>query len=324
MQYYGYENCDSHHKKYKKCCKPKRTDMYKTIKRECDLHDLTEAINAAGLKDAISTLDPITVFGPTDCGFIKFKGGPTCGDLSEILLYHVVNQKLSTCALENDKLYDTLRDGLMPGSKMKVRANVYSKPTFKDVVTINGTEIVESNIKATNGILHKIDKVLCPPDGTLLDLAVRTPNLSILVAAVLAADPSVASALNNPDLSLTLFAPDNQAFSNLAEELNISLDDLLSFLLDPVNQMVLTDILLYHVLAIDVGTVFSVALKKGCTKNIPTLLADKNVDIKRKCKNIYLRDTLDRKAKVVSKDNLSSNGVAHIIDQVILPFNPLA
>ena len=66
----------------------------------------------------------------------------------------------------------------------------------------------------------------------------------------------VAEALNNPNLSLTLFAPNNKAFENLADELGISLEDLLEFLLDPGNQQVLTNILIYHVLSVDVGTVF--------------------------------------------------------------------
>lgn len=322
----GYEDkcgCHSyekkHHKKHKKQrdCKPKKRNMYKTIRKQCDLRDLTKAINEAGLREAIATLDPITVFGPTDCAFYKFEGGPTCGDLDQILLYHVVNQKLPASKLENDKLYDTLREGA------KVRANVYSCPTFKDVITINGAKVVEANIKATNGVLHKINKVLCPPSGTLLELAANTPSLSILAAAVGAADPSVAEALNNSDLSLTLFAPDNQAFLNLADELGISLEDLLAFLLDPVNQPVLTEILVYHVLSTDVGTVFSAALRKK-TKDVPTLLSDKTVDIRKKCKKIYVIDELDRKAKVISKDNLATNGVAHIINQVILPFKPLA
>jgi len=288
--------------------------MYKTIRKQCDLHDLTKALNEAGLREAVATLDPITVFGPTDCAFSKFNPGPTCGNLDEILLYHVVNQRLPASKLENDKLYPTLREGA------KVRANVYSCPTFKDVITINGAKVVEANIKASNGVLHKIDKVLCPPAGTLLELAASTPSLSILAAAVGAADPVVAAALNNPALSLTLFAPDNKAFENLADELGVSLDELLAFLLDPANKQVLTDILLYHVLSEDVGTVFSAALRKK-TRDVPTLLSGKTVDIKKKRKDIYVIDELHRYSKVVGKDNLATNGVAHIIDEVLLPFS---
>ena len=315
--HHGYD-CGCHQENHD--CK---RNMYKTIRRECDLRSLTKAINEAGLREAVETLDPITVFGPTDCAFSKFEGGETCGDLDQILLYHVVNQKLYAGDLGNDKLYETLRDGDEPGSKLTIRANVYSKPTFKNVITINGAKVVEDNIKATNGVLHKINKVLCPPAGTLLELAINTPTLSILVAAVQAADPIVADVLGNAEISLTLFAPDNDAFARLASELGITLDELLEFLLAPENQQVLTEILLYHVLSDNIGTVFSAALRKR-TENVPTALPEKTVDIKKKCGKILLRDELDRMAKVISKDNLATNGVAHIIDNVLLPFNPLA
>ena len=309
--HHGYD-CGCHQENHD--CK---RNMYKTIRRECDLRSLTKAINEAGLREAVETLDPITVFGPTDCAFSKFEGGETCGDLDQILLYHVVNQKLYAGDLGNDKLYETLRDGDEPGSKLTIRANVYSKPTFKNVITINGAKVVDANIKATNGVLHKIDKVLCPPAGTLLELAISTPSLSTLFEAVQKADPLVAEVLGNKDLSLTLFAPDNEAFVKLSIELDIPLEELLA------NKPVLTEILLYHVLSGDVGTVFSAALRKK-TENVPTSLPEKTLDIKKKCKKILLRDEVDRIAKVVSKDNLATNGVAHIIDRVLLPYNPIA
>lgn len=302
-------------------CKHKKKNMYKTIKKECDLVSLTKAINEAGLREAIAETPNITVFGPTDYAFCKFKGG--CGNLDQVLLYHVLPERVYADQLVNDKMYKTLRDGSEPGSKLSVRANVYSCPTFNNVKTINGSVIEEANIKASNGVLHKINKVLCPPVGSLLELAVATPELSILVAAVQAADPIVAQALSDPALSLTLFAPDNKAFSNLAKELGISLEELLEFLLNPVNKQILTDILLYHVLA--AGTVFSVAIKNGLTKDIPTFLSGKTVDLKRKChkKKIFVIDELDRYSRVVGKDNLATNGVAHVIDEVLLPINPL-
>ena len=289
-----------------------KRNMYKTIRNECDLVALTKAIKDAGLREAVSTSDPITVFGPTDYAFKNFTPGPTCGSLQETLLYHVVPQYLRAKDLKNDKLYDTLRPGSELGSQLKVRANVYKCPTFNNVVTINGVAIVEANIKATNGVLHKIEQVLCPPAGSLLDLALSNPDLSILVEAVLKANPVVIEALANPNLSLTLFAPTNQAFVALLNESGLTKEQLL-------NLPCLTDILLYHVL--NVGTVFSPAIRCGYTDNVPTLLSNKTVTLKRKC-NIKVKDELSRYSKVVSADNLTTNGVAHVVNRVLLPFNP--
>lgn len=306
LMYKMNQDCGCHEEK--KC----RRNMYRTIRKQCDLRELKKAINEAGLTDAIATLDPITVFGPNNCAFYEFQGGQTCGTLQEILLYHVVPQYLKVSDLENDTLYDTLRDGVEPGLKMQLRANVYKSPTFNDVVTINGTEIYQENIKASNGVLHKIEKVLCPPAGSLLDLALATPELSILVQAVQAADPIVSRFLSEFG-SWTLFAPSNRAFEDLLRETGLTLSQVLAL-------PCLTEILVYHILNYDVGTVFSAAVKCGYT-DVPSELPEKTVTLKR-CRDIKIKDELKRFSKVVKADNLATNGVAHIVDRVLLPFVP--
>ena len=75
---------------------------------------------------------------------------------------------------------------------------------------------------------------------TIAEVAVANPldNLDRLVAAVLAADPGVLEALSDPEAELTVFAPDNDAFDAVPDSILNALDSEL-----------LTDILLYHVLA---------------------------------------------------------------------------
>jgi len=283
--------------------------MYETISNMCDLRELTNAVDSAGLQEAVATLDPITLFGPTNEAFCNFTPGETCGELTDILLYHVVPAAVMSGDLVNDTLVPTAREGAM------VRTNVYNCPTFNDVITINGAEVVKADIEATNGVLHKINKVLCPPAGTILDLAVGNPDFSILVQAVLAADPAVAEALGNPDLSLTLFAPNNAAFVSLLEETGLTLEEVLAL-------PNLTNILLYHVLGLSLGTVFSAAIKYCSTPNVPTFLEGKTIDLFRDCcDDIQITDQLNRVSNVVGADVLASNGVVHVIDKVILPEN---
>jgi uncharacterized surface protein with fasciclin (FAS1) repeats len=74
--------------------------------------------------------------------------------------------------------------------------------------------------------------------GTIVEAAIATPALATLVTAVLAANPAVAEALANPDASLTVYAPTNDAFAAVPI-LDIVLAD----------QDLLTSILLYHVTA---------------------------------------------------------------------------
>jgi transforming growth factor-beta-induced protein len=273
-------------------------NMFKTIAKECDLQALKDAIVSQGLENTIATLDPITVFGPINSAFANFV--PCEGlKLNEILLYHVVHQFLPSRKFTENKLYETK----LPGKK--VRVNVYSCPTFNNVTTVNGVKIVQEDIYATNGVLHKIKKVLCPPSGTVAAVVAGNPQFSTLLAAVIKAD-LVAALENTPDL--TVFAPTNAAFDALAIELGITVEQILE--LDN-----LKDILLYHVLG---QVVFSAAIKNGKTNDIPTLNG-KTIDLRRKSSKVCVVDQQGRKAKVIGVDILAENGVIHAIDQVLLP-----
>jgi len=277
-----------------------KKNMFKTISRECDLQALKDAIVSQGLEEAIATLDPITVFGPTNKAFKKFEGCDQVEDLTQLLLYHVVPEYLkSSDFTKSDQKYKTLFDD------KEVRVNVYSCPTFNDVITVNGSVVVEADIKATNGVLHKIKRVLCPPAGNVAEVAVSNPDFSILVEALVAADLVDAVATTDP---ITVFAPTNQAFQDLLVELGITKEELLS-------RPDLPDILLYHVLG---QAVFSPAIKCGKTKGIPTLNNGETIDLKR-CKNICIRDKQGRLSKVILPDVLAENGVIHAIDKVLLP-----
>ena len=285
-------------------------NMFKTIACECDLCSLKNAIVDAGLKEAIKTLDPITVFGPTNKAFKKFQGCDQVADLQSLLLYHVLGQKLKLCSLKSgtDEKYNTslIQDNV----NRQVRVNVYSCPTFNNVTTVNGVVVVEEDIKASNGRLNKIKRVLCPPAGTVAAIAAGNPDFSILVTALQTAGLlELGSPLLDPEASLTVFAPTNQAFNALLVELGITLQELLAL-------PNLANILLYHVVG---QTVFSPAIKQGKTKGIPTLDVGNSVSLLRCCDKILVRDNNKRMSKVVLPDVLAENGVIHAIDKVLLP-----
>lgn len=300
--------CNCYYKKY--YCKCKK-NVYERVKCEKNLSMLKDAIDSEpDIKTALETADPVTLFAPTNKAFEKYFKSEVCEQLSlAILAYHAVPKYLPSCKLENDKLYDTL----LP--ETKVRVNVYQRPIFRNVITVNGAEVKEADLKAKNGVVHKIKKVLCPVFKNILELALETPELSTLVVAVQAASPAIADALANAD-PLTVFAPTNEAFEKLDKSLQkcgSSLAELLQ------NQPLLDQVLLYHVLG---QSVFSVALKKGLTWGIETLQG-KTMDIKRKCEDIEIIDQLHKKSKVVAADILATNGVVHLIDRVLLPKCPL-
>ena len=89
-----------------------------------------------------------------------------------------------------------------------------------------------------------MDRVLLPLFDTVVDIAASLEDFSSLVAAVTAAD--LVDTLQGPG-PFTVFAPNNEAVSDLLTELSISIDELLS--LD-----ILSGVLLYHVLGQSVLT----------------------------------------------------------------------
>merc|ERR1712050_486207 len=181
----------------------------------------------------------------------------------------------------------------------KNHRGVFVTPDGKDFKTVTAADN-----QASNGVVHIIDGVLLPPAGlqdvspNIVELAQSVDDLSTLVAAVVAGD--LAETLSSPG-PFTVFAPTNEAFGALPE-------GTLDTLLKPENKDQLVDILTYHVLPAEVP---SSALK-------PKQVV-KTVEGKELLVSIYKGDVYANKAKVVGADNLASNGVAHIIDGVLLP-----
>lgn len=119
---------------------------------------LTAALKAAGLDKTLGTGGPYTVFAPTDEAFAALPKGaleqllkPENKDtLIKILTYHVV---------QGEKDSNTLKTGettTLEGAP--VQLNVSSSG-----VTVNGAKVLQADIKASNGVIHVIDKVILPP-----------------------------------------------------------------------------------------------------------------------------------------------------------------
>merc|ERR1712003_83293 len=186
-----------------------------------------------------------------------------------------------------------------PVHVIKYHDDVVVGPSVHDLKKATGADNM-----ASNGVARIIDGVLLPPAGlssdkpNIVELAQSVDDLSTLVAAVVAGD--LVETLSSPG-PFTVFAPTNEAFGALPAG---TLDSLLK----PENKDQLVDILTYHVLP---AQVLSTDLKP---KQVVKTVEGKEVLV-----SIYKGDVYANKAKVVGADNLASNGVAHIIDGVLLP-----
>ncbi|MFN8371587.1 MAG: fasciclin domain-containing protein [Anaerolineae bacterium] len=141
--------------------------------------------------------------------------------------------------------------------------------------------------------------------GTIVDVAVSDPTFSTLVAAVQAADPAVLETLTSAG-PYTVFAPTNDAFANLLATLNMSAEELLA------NQELVTQVLLYHVVegAVPASTVVTL---DGQT--VPTLLPGASIGISIVDGTVVLNGVVE----VIATDIAASNGIIHVINDVLLP-----
>ncbi len=134
-------------------------------------------------------------------------------------------------------------------------------------------------------------------DKNIVELAMGTESLSTLVTAVKAAGLVETLTGSGP---FTVFAPTNEAFAALPS-------GTLETLLKPENKQVLIDVLTYHVVA---AMVMSADLSDG---QMAATVQGENITVD------LSEGVMISGAKVAAADIKASNGVVHVINQVILP-----
>ncbi len=118
---------------------------------------LVAAVQAAGLVDTLKGDGPFTVFAPTDDAFAALPDGtvetllkPENKDqLVSILTYHVVPGKVMAADLSDGMMATTVQ-----GSDVTIGTS--------GGVTVNGANVVQADIAASNGVIHVIDQVILP------------------------------------------------------------------------------------------------------------------------------------------------------------------
>jgi len=140
------------------------------------------------------------------------------------------------------------------------------------------------------------------PQRNIVELAQNTPELSILVEAVVAA--GLAPTLSTG--TLTVFAPTNAAFAALLTELGVTKEALLA------NKPLLTAVLTYHVLGSKVMRA-DVPLGKAITPVSGGFFKIESNN------GLKITDGRNRVSTITSTDIQASNGVVHLGDKVLLP-----
>lgn len=269
-------------------------DIVDTAVAAGSFNTLVAAVKAAGLVDTLKGDGPFTVFAPTDAAFAKLPKETIAellkpenkATLQSILTYHVVPGKVKAANVVGLKTAKTVQ-----GQQIDI--------TVKDgKVSIDGANVVKTDIETSNGVIHVIDSVIMPNDKDIVDTAVGAKAFTTLVAAVKAA--GLVETLKG-DGPFTLFAPSDEAFAKLPQS---TITDLLK----PENKDKLTAILTYHVVPGKVMAADVVGLKSAKTVN------GKEVNVAVQGSSVMID-----KATVVATDIEASNGVVHVIDSVLMP-----
>ena len=114
---------------------------------------LVGALQATGLVTTFTMPGNYTVFAPTDDAFAALGDIDLSQDeLKAILLYHVVNDRLTRDQLATDDLVPTLSDG----------RPLFINRSGSRIIDISGAKLVVTDIQASNGIIHVIDRVMIP------------------------------------------------------------------------------------------------------------------------------------------------------------------
>jgi uncharacterized surface protein with fasciclin (FAS1) repeats len=135
-------------------------DVVDTAAAAGQFKTLTAALTAAGLTATLKGPGPFTVFAPTDEAFAKLPKG-TVEDLlkpenkaklTAILTYHVVAGSVPSS------------EAVKLSTAKTVNGKDLTLSTANGGLEVNGAKVVTADVKASNGIIHIIDKVIIPAE----------------------------------------------------------------------------------------------------------------------------------------------------------------
>jgi uncharacterized surface protein with fasciclin (FAS1) repeats len=115
---------------------------------------LVDAVVAANLQGTLGGAGPFTVFAPTDTAFAAAPTGLTTQQLATVLTYHVLGTQVLASQIPFGTPVTTVA-----GQPLTI--NNGTPPTITDT-TATPARITTTDVRASNGVIHVIDKVLIP------------------------------------------------------------------------------------------------------------------------------------------------------------------
>ena len=278
-----------------------------------DFSTLEGAAILGGVAGALSNKNPndpagnYTVFAPTNAAFARLGlvdegalGALQTSFLTNTLLYHASNGNLAGSAINA---------GGVSTSAIGVPRRFITRGADK---YINGSKILATDVSASNGTIHVIDKVMIATGVNIVASAqllsgskvFKGPELTFLVAAVVKS--GLAPVLSNPANNFTIFAPTDAAFRAAGFPTVQSVSDAPAAVLQAVllNHAIAGGRFTSEVSGTTAATAGGGTLTYGPFTNGVFTIQSKGITTP---------------ANMVIPDILCSNGVVHLIDRILLP-----
>ncbi|PVH99098.1 Fasciclin-domain-containing protein [Periconia macrospinosa] len=258
------------------------------------------------LLQTLSQARNVTILAPSNEAFERAAELPAFAalatdpeSLASVLLYHILNGTIRAGDITNTSTFvPTYLTNNFTASNVTegqvVEAVRQGNETSFYSGLLSRANVTEANLNFTGGVIHIIDSVLRPPVDLL-----ETANAFNLTAfrGALNATGLANSLVSVPDV--TIFAPNNEAFTNINSAIG------------GLSNETLQNILAYHVVN---GTVaYSTLLEDG--QNV-TASDGQNLTITLRNGSVFVNQ-----ARVVTANVLVGNGVVHVIDSVLNPQN---
>lgn len=269
---------------------------------ELNLHQFVEYAQQAGMANILDAEsdEKFTIFAPSAEAFSRLtrqqrrllQTQPAA--VRKVLQYHVVPGDISTKNFDGASSMSTYTDR-SDAPTAKIRFSVRNKQ-----FGVNGAKITVSNQHAGNGMIHVIDRVLFPPEGTTIDKLRDDGRLSTFRSLIQTA--GMDGLLLKGDGNFTLFAPTNDAFDSLE-------NDYVGTLM--ANPEQLNKFLKYHLLD---RPIYTSAIEPELKYKFRTMVRDR---IAMKQPEEEMPIMVNDDASILEDEQEATNGVVYIIDHVL-------
>jgi transforming growth factor-beta-induced protein len=239
-----------------------------------------------------------TVFAPTNQAFTDSGinlDDLTDAELTEVLLYHVLGGNLPAADIPEGQTYVSTASANGPNN---TALSILVVNTGGTIVINDAADVTLADIPASNGTVHEINSLLLPLD--VVGHALANESFTALVGALGAADLVTTLQGDGP---FTVFAPLNSAFTAIQATV------------DGLTTEQLTKVLLYHVIA--GANVQQSGLAVG---PVPTANAGETIDVT-SISPVEITDATDNVITPVGFNVQATNGVIHVLDEVLIPGN---